>query len=217
MTTDTKHVTCYLDFVSPYAWLAFDLAPRLLEGLSYQMRYKPVLLGALLNQHNNPGPAGIAPKREWTYRHATWLGAKQGTEFKMPLKHPFNPLPLLRLALSCSDDGFINRFTADAIFRHVWQGGFDALDEARLAELKTRLSEQIRPDSADQAKVLLRANTEEASTKRIFGVPTFEVDGKQFWGLDGMPMLRSYLDDDAWFEGDVWDEALTLQSGLGQS
>ena len=214
-TATTKHITCWLDFVSPYAWLAFDQAPRTLEGLNYQLRYKPVLLGALLKQHANPGPAGIAPKREWTYRHATWLGHAQGCGLTMPAQHPFNPLPLLRLALSCSDDGCINRFTADAIFRHVWLGGHDASDSARIAELKTQLSKQIRPDSEDQAKAFLRTNTDEANVLGVFGVPMFEVDGKLFWGQDSLPMLRAYLDGDAWFESGAWDGVHKVQSGLG--
>jgi hypothetical protein len=25
------------------------------------------------------------------------------------------------------------------------------------------------------------------------------VDGRVFWGLDALPMLRAYLDGDAWF------------------
>ena len=74
-----KRITFYLDFVSPYAWLAFERLPESLQGLSYSVAYRPVLLGALLQQHANPGPAGIAPKRDWTYRHVTWLGHAQGT------------------------------------------------------------------------------------------------------------------------------------------
>ncbi len=210
-----KQITLWLDFVSPYAWLAFDQAPRTLEGLSYQLRYKPVLLGALLKQHANPGPAGIAPKREWTYRHATWLGHAQGCGLQMPAQHPFNPLPLLRLALACSDDGSINRFTTDAIFRHVWLGGQDALAPERMAALKQTLSEQIRPESDEQAKALLRSNTEAATALGIFGVPMFEVDGKLFWGQDSLPMLRAYLDGDAWFASGAWEEAATRPSALG--
>jgi len=48
----------------------------------------------------------------------------------------------------------------------------------------------------------------------VFGVPAFEVDGRLFWGLDGLPMLRAYLDGDAWFQGPDWDGAATLPSGL---
>ena len=112
-----KHITFYLDFVSPYAWLAFERLPEVLEGLGYTVAYKPVLLGALLQQHANPGPAGIAPKRDWTYRHVTWLGHAQGTPLAMPARHPFNPVPLLRLALACSDDGHINRYVAGTLLR----------------------------------------------------------------------------------------------------
>ena len=212
-----KHITFYLDFVSPYAWLAYERLPDALEGLSYSVSYKPVLLGALLQQHANPGPAGIAPKRDWTYRHVTWLGHAQGTPLQMPARHPFNPLPLLRQALACSDDGCINRFVAGALLRHVWQGGQDALDAERLRVLAEQLSEQIRPGQdmhSEAPKALLRANTEAAQAAGVFGVPAFEVDGKLFWGLDGLPMLRAYLAGDAWFYGPQWDAVAQVPSGL---
>lgn len=212
-----KHITFYLDFVSPYAWLAYERLPDALEGLSYSVSYKPVLLGALLQQHANPGPAGIAPKRDWTYRHVTWLGHAQGTPLQMPARHPFNPLPLLRQALACSDDGCINRFVAGALLRHVWQGGHDALDAERLRVLAEQLSEQIRPGQdmhSDAPKALLRANTEAAQAAGVFGVPAFEVDGKLFWGLDGLPMLRAYLAGDAWFDGPQWGAVAQVPSGL---
>ena len=51
-----KHITFYLDIVSPYAWLAFERLPEVLEGLSYSVEYRPVLLGALL-QHRLVGHA----------------------------------------------------------------------------------------------------------------------------------------------------------------
>ena len=50
-----KHITFYLDFISPYAWLAFERLPEVLAGLNYRVVYRPVLLGALLQQHGNPG------------------------------------------------------------------------------------------------------------------------------------------------------------------
>ena len=187
-----KTITCYFDFVSPYAWLAFAQLPEQLAGLSYRVQYRPVLLGALLNAHANPGPAGIAPKRAWTYRHVRWLGQHLGCGLEMPAAHPFDPLPLLRLALECSTDGTINRFTADAVLRHVWHGGADALAPERLAQLRQQLQAQLRSDAA-QAKVLLRSNTEAAQQRGVFGVPTFEVDGQLFWGLDSLPMLRAAL------------------------
>ncbi len=211
-----KTIDFYLDFVSPYAWLAFHELPQALQGHSVHVRYTPVLLGALLSQHHNPGPAGIAPKREWTYRHASWLGQSLGCGLTMPAQHPFNPLPLLRKALQTSRDGTINRYVADAIFRHVWLGGQDALDATRLAALDTQLAAQWQTDgdAAQRAKALLRANTDAAIAAGIFGVPAMVVDGKAFWGLDGLPMLKSYLHGDAWFAENDWAAAGNRPSGL---
>ena len=214
-----KHITFYLDFVSPYAWLAFERLPAVLEGLSYRIEYRPVLLGALLQQHGNPGPAGIAPKRDWTYRHVTWLGHALGVPLHMPARHPFSPLPLLRQSLACSIDGSINRFVAGTLLRHVWQGGHDALDPARLAQLALELAPQLQPNqdpTSATVKALLRANTDTAAAQGVFGVPAFEVDGKLFWGFDSLPMLRAYLDGDAWFDS-TWDAAASVAQGLGSS
>ena len=124
---------------------------------------------------------------------------------------------LLRQALACSDDGRINRFVAGAVLRHVWQGGHDALDAERLKVLAAQLSEQMRPGQdmhSDAPKALLRANTEAAQAAGVFGVPAFGVDGKVFWGLDGLPMLRAYLAGDAWFDGPQWDAVPQVPSGL---
>ena len=95
-----KHITFYLDFISPYAYLAFEKLPQALEGLSYSVDYKPVLLAGLLKHHGQLGPAEIAGKREWTFRQVQWLAKAHGIALTIPQAHPFNPLALLRLALA---------------------------------------------------------------------------------------------------------------------
>ncbi len=96
-----KHITFYLDFISPYAYLAFEHLPEALKGLSYSVSYRPVLFAALLKHHGQLGPAEIAPKRDWTYRQVLWHAHSKGIAMQMPASHPFNPLPLLRLASAC--------------------------------------------------------------------------------------------------------------------
>lgn len=213
------HITMHLDFVSPYAWIAFQQLPQTLQGLSYHVDYRPVLLGALLHQNGNPGPAGIPAKRIWTYRHVEWLGQHMGIPLQMPPQHPFNPLPLLRLALQTSRDGSINRFVAESIFRHVWESGADAIDPVRLQALQTQLQAQMHTgndsvDITEQAKHWLRSNTDNAGRSGIFGVPAFEAQGEVFWGLDSLPMLRDFLDGNPWFQSQAWENAKTISSGL---
>jgi 2-hydroxychromene-2-carboxylate isomerase len=200
-----KHITFYLDFISPYAYLAFEQLPLQLMGHSYSVSYKPVLLGALLQHHGQLGPAEIAPKREWTYRHVQWLGHANQLELQMPAVHPFNPLPLLRLAVACGgEQGTPNRFVCETLLRHVWRGGADALDAARLQALMALLAPGRAADS-DEVKAQLRAHTDEAAAQGVFGVPTLMVDERLFWGFDALPMLRAYLDGDPWFNGPGWD------------
>lgn len=201
-----KHITFWLDVISPYAYLAFEQLPRTLQGLSYEVAYRPVLFAGLLKHHGQLGPAEIAGKRDWTYRQVTWLGHHHGIPLEMPAAHPFNPLPLLRLALACGHDGRINRYVAETVFRHVWRGGADASDAARLEALRATLA-PARDPNGDAVKAELKANTDEAIARGLFGVPTCEAEGRLFWGFDALPMLRAQLDGDAWFTGDAWDAA----------
>ena len=208
-----KQITFYLDFISPYAYLAFEELPQALMGLSYAVTYKPVALGVLLRHHGSLGPAEIPAKRDWTYRHVLWLAHSKGLTLDMPAMHPFNPMPLLRLAVGTDDRGLPNRYVCETLFRHVWQGGADAVDAARLQAL----TDQLKPARAatDEAvKAQLKAHTEDAIGLAIFGVPAFEVDGKVFWGLDALPMLRAYLEGDAWFTDANWNAPQALPSGL---
>ncbi len=209
-----KHITFYLDFVSPYACLAFARLPQALEGLGYAVRYRPVLLGALLRHHGQRAPAELASKRAWVYRQTLWLAHAHGIALQLPAAHPFNPLPLLRMALACAGDGTCNRYVAGQLMAHVWEGGADALEPARLQALAARLPPpRLHADSAE-VKQLLRANTDEAAARGVFGVPTLAVDDHLFWGQDALPMLRAYLQGDAWFDGPAWEAAQALPSGL---
>lgn len=201
-----KQIDFYFDFVSPFAYLAFEQLPEALAGHSYQVHYKPVLFAGLLQHHGQRGPAEIPGKRDWTYRHVMWLAQHHGIDMQMPAGHPFNPLALLRLAIACSSNGEPNRFVTESIFRHVWRGALDAADPARLQTLVQQLAP--RQDMQDAAvKARLRQNTEEAVALGVFGVPTFVVDGKLFWGFDALPMLRDYVSGGAWFAGDAWGAA----------
>ena len=207
-----KHITFYLDFISPYAYLAFEQLPVALMGHSYSVSYQPILFAALLKHHGQLGPAEMAPKRDWTYRQVQWLAQRHGLELEMPAAHPFNPLALLRLALACEAQGRPNRYVCETIFRHVWRGGADATDTQRLHALTQQLAPQ-RAVNSDEVKAQLKAGTDEAIALGVFGVPTFKVDDKLFWGFDALPMLGDYLAGDAWFDS-AWETVSAVATGV---
>ena len=66
-----KRITFYLDFVSPYAWLAFDALPRALQGLSYEVRYRPVLLNTALKER-----FGYTPRKTSAQAFGAFVAAR---------------------------------------------------------------------------------------------------------------------------------------------
>ena len=207
----------YFDFISPYAWLAFKALPKSLEGISHRVHYHPVVFGAMLKHHGQLGPAEMPGKRDWTYRQVMWLAKQHGTDLQMPASHPFNSLALLRLAVAASDNGQPNRYVVESIFKHVWCTGLEASDAERFAALQLHLFSQANVSLKDpqsvEVKQLLQQQTQQAIDLGLFGVPSMVVNGQVFWGQDALPMLRAYLQGDAWFESANWLDAGKLPVG----
>jgi 2-hydroxychromene-2-carboxylate isomerase len=204
----------WFDPVSPYAHLAFERLPQALEGLSYAVRYRPVLFAGLLKAWGQKGPAEIEPKRQWTFRQVHWLAHQHGVEIATPQQHPFNPLALLRLLHACAPAGDTpNRRVCEAVLHHVWHGGLDANDPDRLAALSRALSPRLSPDEPS-VKQALKDATAEALAHGIFGVPTITFEGRAFWGVDALPMLAAALRGDAWFDGPAWADEGAARAGV---
>ncbi len=201
-----KRLVFHFDVISPFAHLAFERLPQVLEGCSYAVEYRPVLFAAMLAHWGQKGPAEVEPKRAWTFRHVHWLAHRHGLRLETPAEHPFNPLALQRLAWACAPEGGTpNRRDVEAIFHHVWHsGGRNANDPPGVAELSARLAPPRDP-AGDAVKRDLRRATDEAIASGVFGVPTVTLDGRHFWGLDGLDMLADALRGGAWFDGPGWD------------
>ncbi|MCC6708800.1 MAG: 2-hydroxychromene-2-carboxylate isomerase [Gammaproteobacteria bacterium] len=184
-----RHADWYFDFISPYAYLQFKHFHKLPADL--EVTLKPVLFAGLLGHWEHKGPAEIPAKRVQTYRYSHWLAKKLGVPFKTPPAHPFNPLKILRLA--CALDG--DHAVVEAVFNFVWGTGGDVNDDAALAKLAARfgVTDLAAVIGRDEVKESLRANTEAAIARGVYGVPTFAVDEELFWGFDTTDMLLDYL------------------------
>ena len=210
----------WFDPISPFACMAFERLPEALKGCSYVVHYRPVLFAGLLSHWGQLGPAEIAPKRDWTYRHVSWLAHSQGSALRMPAQHPFNPLPLLRLLFACGEEGLLpNRYQCERVLHHVWHGGAAVDDPERMAALTASLAPRREPQS-EPVKQALRASTDAAIAAGVFGVPTLGLPGRRagdpsrlFWGADGVDMAAACLRGDAWFESG-WDAAAAVPAAV---
>lgn len=192
-----RTIDWYFDLNSPFAYLQLQALDRLPKDVAIVP--KPVVLGAILKHWGQLGPAEIAPKRIHTYRLCQWLAAERGVPFRMPPRHPFNPIGGLRLMAALDAD----LATVRTAFAFIFAEGNAIDDEAGLGALAARLGvsgDVISLTQAPAVKDRLRAFTDEAIARNVFGVPTFHVDGENFWGDDATGMLAAYLADPALFK-----------------
>jgi 2-hydroxychromene-2-carboxylate isomerase len=186
----------YFDYLSPYPYLQMSRFNELPDDLV--IRPRPVLFAALLNHWGHKGPAEIPKKRRQTYFYTRWLAEQRGLDFVGPPRHPFNPLALLRLTVAAGS----TLDAVEAIYARVWgQGG-----DAEAAETIEAIGKQL--GVADVARVIaeppvkdaVRANTSEAISLGVFGVPTFAHGGELFWGDDATPLFAAFLADGEMFK-----------------
>jgi 2-hydroxychromene-2-carboxylate isomerase len=184
-------VDWYFDYVSGYAYLQYACLHRLPDDV--EVTYRPVLFAGLLGHFGQLGPAEIPQKRRFTYRQWVWLAERMDIPFKMPPAHPFNPLGALRLthALGCSAEA------VGAVFRFIYCEGRSVEDPDELARLGAELGvKDVAARIGDPAiKDALRAETEAATARGVFGVPALAIGDELCWGLDATDMALDYLED----------------------
>lgn len=190
-------VTFYFDFISPYAYFAHLQVPRIASTHGVTLRYRPVLFAALLNHHGQLGPAEIESKRLATFRDIARYAARHTIPLTGPATHPFVPTTALRLALPEVSGADHVRVT-DVLFEAGWGRGLDLGDPKALARTLTDAGmpgdDWVRETQAPDVKAALRASTDEALERGVFGVPSFDVKGEIVWGNDRISTVEAILD-----------------------
>ncbi|MAA90395.1 MAG: 2-hydroxychromene-2-carboxylate isomerase [Deltaproteobacteria bacterium] len=193
-----KKAKWYFDFISPYAYLQNVQLKEFSQNL--EIERKPLVFAGILKHWGNKGPVEISSKRVFTYRQIQWIAERRNIPFRFPERHPFNPVPLLRLCLAAGS----TREAVDAIFNCVWAQGLagDQPEKWKIfCEAVSLTEEEANLKISDpDIKTELRTNGEEALEAGVFGVPTMLVDGQLFWGSDSCEMLQDFLENPDLFE-----------------
>ena len=202
----------YFDIVSPYAYLHLKRFGELHPALDIEL--VPVLFAGLLKHWDNKGPAEMAPKRLHTYRSCVWTAAQHGIPFRLPPRHPFNPLHGQRLLVALGAP----RAAVGAACDFVFGEGRDLAAEwplfcARLgvgADAATALI-------ADPAvKQKLADNTAQAAAQGVFGVPTLAFNGQTFWGSDTIAWANAFIDNPQLFDSGEMRRAAEIGIGAAR-
>lgn len=192
----SKTVEFLFDFVSPTSYLAYMVLPKIIDRADAMVTWTPIFLGGIMQATGNRPPGTVENKGRWMQADlARWL-AHYGIPFNRNSHFPFNSLVALRGAVAYMDDPVIRPY-CDAMFRAAWVEDRNLGERAETDAVVDALG--IDPDSfheriADQAvKDKLKANTDGAVARGVFGAPTFFADGIMHFGQDRMWMVAEDL------------------------
>jgi 2-hydroxychromene-2-carboxylate isomerase len=192
----SKTVEFLFDFVSPTSYLAYMVLPKIIDRADAMVTWTPILLGGIMQSTGNRPPGTVENKGRWMRADLErWL-AHYGIPFKRNSHFPFNSLVALRGAVAYMDDPVIRPY-CDAMFRAAWVEDRNLGERDEIGAVVDSLG--IEPDFfreriADQAvKDKLKANTEGAADRGVFGAPTFFVGDNMHFGQDRMWMVAEDL------------------------
>jgi 2-hydroxychromene-2-carboxylate isomerase len=180
----------WYEFASTYSYPAAMRVERVASAAGLTVRWRPFLLGPIFGAQGwHDSPFNIYPvKGAYMWRDLQRLCARDGIALKLPpFRFPQNGLKAARLAMVGEKDGWTPGFT-----RAVYTANFAEQRDITEDDLLRAILKQIGvdPDVAITAantpenKAALKAQTDEAIAKGIFGAPSFTVGGELFWGND---------------------------------
>ena len=179
----TNEIDFYFDFISPYSYLAHKKI-KTIESINFN--YKPVLVGGLHNLQGITAPAFIKAKLKHMISDCDLIAKKDKSNFIWNSKFPINSLNIMRGYLFINDSA--KNLYLNIMFDAYWKENLDTSNKEILKNLlekcKINFSDFLNGIEDSEIKNKLKFVTQEAHNKEIFGVPTFVVNNKIFWGQD---------------------------------
>ena len=195
----SRSVEFLFDVGSPAAYLAFKRLPAICEQLGATLHWRPMLLGGVFQATGNHSPATIPAKGRYLFTDLQRFARRHGIEFRPNPYFPINTLTLMRMAtaLQLREPQRLGAFV-DAVYRAIWVQERDLNDAGVVANVLREAGfdpEALLALASDPAvKEQLKARTQEAVARGVFGAPTFFVGQEMFWGQDRLDFVKEALE-----------------------
>jgi 2-hydroxychromene-2-carboxylate isomerase len=193
----------YFDFYSPYGYLASLRIDEIAARHGCRVNWKPFMLGATFSITGHQPLTNTPMMADYTLLDLQRSARLQGAKLKMPDEFP-------KAALTCSrafyvlvdDQPEAAVALAKAIYNAIFGEGKDGTQIELIADLARDLeidAEALVPALQTQSiKDRLKAETEAAINRGVFGSP-FVFNGEEpFWGNDRLDQLDRWLQTGGW-------------------
>jgi 2-hydroxychromene-2-carboxylate isomerase len=194
----TKTFDYYFDFGSPASYLAYTQLHNLEQQTGATAVYKPMLLGGVFQATGNHSPATIAAKGKYTFKDFARFAQRYNVPLNANPHFPINTLMLMRgaIGLQLTDAARFIPY-CQAVYHAIWVDSLNLNDPATVGQVLAKADfdpmAMMALANAQSTKDALKAATEEAVARGVFGAPTFFVGQHMFWGQDRMDFVREAL------------------------
>ncbi|HWP10326.1 MAG TPA: 2-hydroxychromene-2-carboxylate isomerase [Ramlibacter sp.] len=194
-----KTVDFYFDVGSPAAYLAWHRLPRICDDAGATLAYKPMLLGGVFQAAANQSPMNIPAKGRYIMADLERFARRDRIPFSHNPHFPINTLTLMRMAtgVQMKDEARMVPLV-DAVFRAIWVEGRNMNDAGVVADVLREAGFEpaalLAMANDPAVKERLKAQTQEAVARGVFGAPTFFVGAHMYWGQDRLDFVREALE-----------------------
>ena len=194
----TKEVEFFFDVGSPASYLAATQLPPICAETGATLIYRPMLLGGVFQATGNASPASVPAKGRYVFDDLERHARRYHVPFNRNPYFPINTLLLMRGA-TAMQLRHAERFHGyiDAVFRAIWVDRCDMNDASVVAgvlhEAKIDAAMVMAEITDPEVKAALKATTEEAVARGVFGAPTFFIGNTMLFGQDRLEFVREAL------------------------
>jgi 2-hydroxychromene-2-carboxylate isomerase len=191
-----KTVEFLFDFGSPTSYLAYKQLPKIAARHGARIQWTPILLGAVFKATGNTSPAMVPAKARYMNLDLARFAKRYGVVLNFNAHFPVNTLPLMRGAVAYQPTNHFDLYV-NAMFDAMWAHPRNLNDQAEIAHVLNDIG--IEPDDflarieRPDVKERLKANTEGAVARGVFGAPTFFANGDMFFGQDRLDFVEEKL------------------------
>jgi uncharacterized protein (DUF924 family)/2-hydroxychromene-2-carboxylate isomerase len=179
----------WFEFASTYSYPASQRVEALCLAGAVPLRWRAFLLGPIFGAQGwNDSPFNIYPaKGQNMWRDLERLCAEGGLPFRRPSRFPRNGLLAARVACANADAAWLPPFVR-AVYRANFAEDREIAEPAVIGEILAALGQDgaavIAAAQSPDSKERLRAQTDEAIRRGVYGAPSFTVGDELFWGND---------------------------------
>ena len=192
----SKSVEFCFDFVSPASYVAYKVLPKIAAAAGTEIIWTPIFLGGVMRAQGNRPPGTVEAKGAWMRRDIARWAKLYGLDYQRNDVFPIMTVPHMRGALAYQDDPRFRPY-CDAMFQAMWVDNVNLTEPAEIAKVLGKAGidgAEFQARISDQAiKDRLKANTDGAVARGVFGAPSFFIGEVMHFGQDRMWMVAEDL------------------------